>query len=194
MRIAPAFALATAALVGVQPAPVVKIKLSHNTPREARTKAMLERVLADFDLKPYLFTHDVVIEEQAINHAFPTMTLNSRFADSEDELMSSFIHEELHWHLRDEASGMQRAVAELRRWYPHVPVGGTEGAETEYSTYGHLIDCYLEIQADRRLIGDARTAAVIRDKGHYTWIYKTIIEDESRIAALVRQNRLDVRF
>jgi hypothetical protein len=87
---------------------------------------------------------------------------------------------------------MQHALADLRRWYPRVPVGGTEGAETEYSTYGHIVDCYLEVQADRQLIGSDRTSAVIRDKGHYTWIYKTVLDDESRIAALVRQNRLEV--
>ena len=88
---------------------------------------------------------------------------------------------------------MQDAVAELRRRYPRVPVGGTTGAETEYSTYGHLIDCYLEITADRQLIGPERTDAVVRDKGHYTWIYQTIQDDEPRIAALVARLKLGVK-
>ena len=92
-----------------------------------------------------------------MNHAFPVLTLNARFADSENELLASFIHEQLHWHLRDHAVQMQDVVARLRRMYPRVPVGGTAGAETEYSTYGHLIDCYLEVQATRQLIGPDRT-------------------------------------
>ncbi len=112
-------------------APTVKITLKHGTEREARTKAQLERVLADYDLSKYTFTREVVIEGQAINHAFPVLTLNVRFADSEDELLSSFVHEQLHWHLRDRGPAMQNAIAELRRVYPHVPVGGQEGAETE---------------------------------------------------------------
>jgi len=170
----------------------VKITTAHNTPRETQTKAMLERVLADYDLKKYLFTSTVVIEERAINHAFPTLTLNGRFADSEDELLASFVHEQLHWHLRDRP-GMQDAVATLRRWYPRVPVGGTEGADSEYSTYGHLIDCFLEVQAVRQLIGPERTDSVIRNKGHYTWIYATVLRDESRIAGLVAQDRLSVK-
>jgi hypothetical protein len=29
---------------------------------------------------------------------------------------------------------MQDAVADLRRFYPQVPIGGSEGAETEYSS------------------------------------------------------------
>jgi hypothetical protein len=181
------------ATVGLAAAPTVKITVKHGSERELRTKAQLERVLHDYDLSKYTFTRDVIIEEQAINHAFPVLTLNARFADSEDELLSSFVHEQLHWHLRDRGAAMQSAMAELRRFYPRVPVGGTEGAETEYSTYGHLVDCYLEIQADRRLIGPERTAAVIAAKGHYTWIYKTDLQDEARMAALVDRYQLAVR-
>lgn len=179
--------------VALAAAPTVKITLKHGTEREARTKSMLERVLHDYDLAKYTFTHDVVIEEQAINHAFPVLTLNARFADSEDELLSSFVHEQLHWHLRDRGPAMQNAVAELRRFYPRVPVGGTEGAETEYSTYGHLVDCYLELVADRKLIGPERTAAVVAGKGHYTWIYETVVRDDARIAALVDRYHLGVK-
>jgi hypothetical protein len=174
-------------------APTVKITLKHGTAREARTKAQLERVLADYDLRKYTFTREVVIEEQAINHAFPVLTLNVRFADSEDELLSSFIHEQLHWHLRDQGRAMQDAVADLRRLYPRVPVGGQEGAETESSTYGHLVDCYLELVADRRLIGPERTNAVVADKGHYTWIYTTVIHDDARMAAVVDRYHLGIK-
>ena len=123
--------LMAVATVLLAAAPKMKITLAHGTEREARTKAQLERVLSDYDLGKYTFTHEAVIEEQAINHAFPVLTLNARFADSEDELLSSFVHEQLHWHLRDRGPAMQNAVAELRRVYPHVPVGGQEGAETD---------------------------------------------------------------
>jgi hypothetical protein len=135
----------------------------------------------------------VVIDEGAINHAFPVLTLNTRFGNSPDELLSSYIHEQLHWHLRDRGSSQREAVAELRREYPWAPVGLPEGAESAFSTYGHLVDCYLEIQADRELMGADRTAAVIRDKGHYTWIYKTVVQDEAKIAGVVRRHRLEVK-
>ena len=171
----------------------VKIDLAHGTEREQKTKAQLEHVLASYDLTKYTFTRRVTIEERAINHAFPVLTLNARFADSPDELLSSYLHEQLHWHLRDHSSQQQEAVGELRRMYPGAPVGLPEGAEGAFSTYGHLVDCYLEIQADRQLIGRERTDAVIRDKGHYTWIYKTVLQDESRIADLVSRHRLDVK-
>jgi hypothetical protein len=86
----------------------ISISLKHNSPREVQTKAELERVVRDYDLRKFTFTREVVIEEQAINHAFPVLTLNSRFADSEDELLSSFIHEQLHWYLREHPAQMRR--------------------------------------------------------------------------------------
>ena len=187
-----------AAVIGLRPVaasdtPAVTIELAHNTPREQLTKRTLQQVLADYDLKKYTFTKRVVIEQQAINHAFPVLTLNARFASSPDELLSSFVHEQIHWHLRDRLSQQQAIVADLRRWYPTVPVGLPEGAESEYSTYGHLVTCYLEMMAARDLIGPERTMAVIANKGHYTWIYDTVIRDEKRIASLVDLHRLRVK-
>jgi hypothetical protein len=173
--------------------PAIRIDLAHNTEREQRTKTQLEHVLTSYDLRKYTFTSRVMIEERAINHAFPVLTLNARFADSPDELLSSYVHEQLHWHLRHHDKQQRDAVNELQRLYPSAPVGLPEGAETLFSTYGHIVDCYLEIQADRQLIGPERTDAVIRDKGHYTWIYETVLRDEPRIAALVARHALEVR-
>jgi hypothetical protein len=173
--------------------PAVKIELARGTEREGRTKDTLERLLGTYDLKKYTFTKRVVIEERAINHAFPVLTLNVRFWASPDELLSSYLHEQLHWHLRDRESRQRDAVAELRRWYPKVPVGLPEGADTEVSTYGHLIDCYLEIQADRELLGPTRTATVIAGKNNYTWIYSTVLRDEDRIAGIVNRYQLRLK-
>ncbi len=170
----------------------VSVDLANNSPRERRTKATLEQLLASYDLGKYTFTHKVIIQGQAMNHAFPVLTLNARFADAPDELLSSYIHEQLHWYLREHDSEQRAAVAELRRMYPDAPVGLPEGAETAYSTYGHLVDCYLEIEALRGLIGPERTIAAVKAKGNYTWIYSTILQDESTIAAVVDKHHLRI--
>lgn len=172
---------------------VIAISLAHGTPREQATKARLEQLLAVYDLRDYTFAKDVVIEEGVINHAFPTLTLNVGFADSSDELLSSYVHEQIHWHLREHRFQQDAAVAELRRLYPRVPVGLPEGAESPYSTYGHLVTCYLEMIADRHLLGDERAAAVIRNKRHYTWIYATIVRDETKVAAVVARHGLGIK-
>jgi len=183
-----AFGLAQYALA----ADPVSIQLAHHTPREMQTAQALKQILVTYDLHKYIFTRDVVIEERAMNHAFPVLTLNVRFADSPDELLSSFVHEQLHWHLRERDFQQKAAIAELREMYPTAPVGLPEGADSAYSTYGHLVDCYLEIQADRELIGPKRTEEVIKNKPWYTWIYKTDLRDEPRIRAVVQEHFLEV--
>src|SRR5215510_328730 len=170
----------------------VDIQTAHGVPRELQAQAELQAILTKYDLRKYLFTRRVIFDRDATNHAFPVLTLNVRFAGSEDELLSSFLHEQLHWWLRNRPNEMERALRQLRRLYPRVPVGLPEGADTEYSTYGHLVDCYLEIRADRRFIGEMRTAEVIKQKPWYTWIYGTILKDEAKIAAMVEAERLNV--
>lgn len=71
----------------------------------------------------YTFTRDVTIEERAMNHAFPVLTLNARWAHSPDDLLSSYVHEQLRWYLRDHDRQQKEAIAELRRMYPGAPVG-----------------------------------------------------------------------
>jgi hypothetical protein len=91
----------------------VRIDLAHGSDRERATKAQLEQVLASYDLSRYTFTRKVVIDEGAFNHAFPVLTLNARFADSSDELLSSYLHEQLHWHLRERQARQRSAIAQL---------------------------------------------------------------------------------
>ena len=170
--------------------PPIAIELAKNTPREQLTKQTLEQLLSSYDLKKYTFTRKVVIEQGVINHAFPTLTLNAAFADSPDQLLSTFVHEQLHWHLRNRDAGQRSAIAELRSLYPRVPVGLPASAETAYSTYGHLVDCYLEILADRELLGTERTEGLIRAKPWYTWIYRTVLTDEKLIAGVVARHQV----
>jgi hypothetical protein len=187
---------ALAALILTSPntfaADAIDIQTSQHSPRELQEKLELEQLFKKYDVSKYTFTRTVVIEERAMNHAFPTLTLNVHFLGSDDELLSSFLHEQLHWYLAQHRQAMEDGVRRLKAMYPRAPVGLPEGADSEYSTYGHLVDCYLEIQADRELIGRERTDRVIKNKPWYTWIYKTILQDEDRIAALVKAERLEL--
>jgi hypothetical protein len=171
----------------------LEIKSKHHSMREMQVSSELEEILKKYDVSKYTFTNTVIIEERTMNHAFPDLTLNVHFLGSDDELLSSFLHEQLHWYLRDRPMQMERAVKELRTLYPKVPVGLPEGADTEYSTYGHLVDCYLEIQADRQIMGPERTDQVIKNKPWYTWIYQTITHDEKTIADIVTKNHLEIQ-
>ncbi len=172
--------------------PPIRVTVQHGSPRERQVRAELLAAVGKYDLTAYTFTRDVIIDQGVINHSFPTITLNVRFAGSEDELLSSYLHEQLHRHLRNHNAQQEQAIAELQRMYPNAPVGLPEAAESAYSTYGHLVDCYLEIQADRQLLGAERAAQVIARKPNYMWIYQTILRDETKIAVVVRRHRLEV--
>jgi hypothetical protein len=171
----------------------ISIRTAHHGPREEQTAEQLKKLIGTYDLSKYTFTREVVIDRAAMNHAFPELTLNARWADAPDDLLSSYIHEQLHWYLRDHDFQQKAAISQLQRMYPNAPVGLPEGAESAYSTYGHLVDCYLEIEADRQLLGPERTMTVIRNKGHYTWIYDTIFRDEPKIAAVVDEHQLRIK-
>jgi hypothetical protein len=171
----------------------ISIHLAHNSQREMETSLTLRQILSTYDLDQYTFTRQVIIEERVMNHAFPVLTLNVFFGDRPDMLLSTYVHEQLHWYLREHDEQQKAAIIALHRMYPRVPVGLPEGADSEYSTYGHLVDCYLEIQADRQLIGSERTENVIKSKPWYTWIYKTILRDEDKIRAVVDEHGLEVK-
>ncbi len=178
-------------------ADVINIELKNGTDVERETKAHLETLLKSYDLKKYTFTYHVLIDEQATPHSHPVLTLHARhhtLVNSDDLLLSTYVHEQLHWYLAAHNADTSAAEAELRKIYPKVPVGDPDGAQDEESTYLHLIDCYLEIQADRQLIGRERHARAMRfwSEHHYRWVYKKIIEDEARIAVIVQREHLQI--
>jgi hypothetical protein len=92
----------------------IDIQTSHHSAREMQEKLELEQLLKRYDVSKYTFTRTVVIEERAMNHAFPVLTLNVRFLGSDDELLSSFLHEQLHWYLAQHRLAMEDAVAILK--------------------------------------------------------------------------------
>jgi hypothetical protein len=172
----------------------VRIELKNDTTRERQTKEQLERLLASYDLRKCTFTDEVIVDEHSIPHSHPVLTLHTRHLNSDDQLLSTYVHEQLHWYLAAHRGQTQSAEAELRKLYPKVPVGYPEGADDEESTYLHLIDCYLEMQADRQLLGPDRAAAVMNfwAGDHYRWVYKTVMDDEKSVAGVVNRANLEI--
>ena len=136
----------------------------------------------------------MVIDENSIPHSHPVLTLHTRHLNSDDQLLSTYVHEQLHWYLDQHSQQTEAAEDELRKIYPKVPVGYPDGAQDEQSTYLHLITCYLEMLADRELMGRERTTAVMNfwSTDHYRWVYKTVIQDESKIDSVVTEHHLKV--
>src|SRR5438067_24350 len=91
--------------------PKLNISLKHGTPAEQKKKEQLERLASQYDLKKYTLTRDINVEQGAINHSAPVLTLNLRFSDDDDLALSAYIHEQAHWVL------MERHRQDLRDLY-----------------------------------------------------------------------------
>ena len=120
----------------------------------------------------------ILIDEEAIPHSHPVLTLSARRVKDDELLLSTFVHEQAHWFLSQNQKATDDAKKDLRSMFPKVPIKPPEGAADEDSTYLHLIVNYLEYRADRELLGELKALQVMEfwATDHYTWIYKTVLE------------------
>ena len=169
------------------------IRTAHDSAPELATKTQLERLIAAHDLSQWTFTHEIVIDEKSIPHSHPVLTLHTRHLKQDDELLSTYLHEQLHWFLTEHPAETKAAEQDLTRLYPNVPVGYPEGAQDTESAYLHLLVCQLEQQADRVVLGDQRTTEVMQfwAGDHYRWVYRTVIQDEAKIEDILKRYHLD---
>ncbi|HVQ57022.1 MAG TPA: hypothetical protein VMS29_09720 [Pyrinomonadaceae bacterium] len=156
----------------------IEISLKNNTPAETKTKAQLERLIAAHDLTKWTFTRKVEIDEKAIPHSHPVLTMSARHIKDDELLLSTYVHEQIHSHLVNLSKETDEAIKELRVLFPKVPAGAPEGARDENSTYLHLLVCYLEYRADRELMGELKAKQVIEfwSTDHYNWVYRIVLE------------------
>ncbi len=170
----------------------LEIALKQGTPAEARTRDQLQRLLTTYDLSPWIYTKSIVIDERAIPFSHPVLTLHTRHAKDDELLLSTFVHEQFHWFLSERREATEQAIADLRKLFPTVPAGGTAGARDEYSTYLHLLVCYLEQQAVQQVLGELKTRQVMEfwATDHYTWVYQTVISRSRDIGQIMRDRKL----
>ena len=180
--------------VMAQTAPTqLEITLKNNDQREQQTKQQLQRLLSAYDFSNWMFTKKVIIESgSVIPHSHPVLTLSTRHLKDDELLLSTFVHENLHWYLIEKSKETEEAYKELKAMFPKVPVGFPEGARDEESSYKHILVCYMEYQAVRILLGELKAKQVMDfwATDHYTWIYKTILEREREIGSLLRKHKL----
>jgi hypothetical protein len=135
-----------------------------------------------------------VVDERSIPHSHPVLTLHTRHLSSDDQPLSTYVHEQLHWFLESRRTDTSAAIEDLRKEFPKVPVGFREGADSEGFTYEYRIVCYLEGEGMRHLTGPETAAAVMAfwSHDHYTSIYQTVLEKQQTIAAIVARHHLDL--
>ena len=168
------------------------ITTKSGTALEERGREQLLRLVEDHDVDRWIFTHEVVIESGVIPHSHPVLTLNTRFVDDDRKQLAMFLHEQFHWYTFERGDQMGAAMAEVRERFPTVPVGKPEGAHSEFSTYIHLVVCYLELQAVTELQGESFARASLAANENYTWIYEQVLSDDGFIKGVLQRHGLSL--
>lgn len=171
-----------------------EIRLATGSAAERASRDELLDLLGTYDTGPWTFTGDMVIEQEAIPHSHPVLTL-STFNGGPFQL-ASYLHEQMHWFCADRYDTVSRLRdAELRERYPQVPTGSPEAASDEDSTYLHLIVCWLEQDALRRLLGKPAAECIAHgcaEAGVYRWVYRAVLRDFDALASLYEAHSLRI--
>ena len=159
----------------------IDLDLEHARREGERVRDLLAALRRRHDLARYEYTTMVRIVPGGDTFAQPILTLSNRFADSEDALLSTYLHEQMHWYLWYLGTPDRDMVApfmdELVRRYPDAPTETPDGARGYDATYLHLVVNWLEISTTSEFIGRERAFAVAKAQRSYRWIYRTVVRD-----------------
>jgi hypothetical protein len=191
-RVAIMVILASCLPVALHAQTALEINLKQGSAREGQTRDQLQRLLKNYDVSRWIFTKTIVVDDRSIPHSHPVLTLHTRHLQDDELLLSTFVHEELHWFLVNKGKATDEAIADLQALFPTVPGKPPEGAQDERSTYLHLIVCLLEYDADKELLGELKARQVMDfwATDHYTWVYKTVLERPRDIGGVLSKHKL----
>jgi hypothetical protein len=170
--------------------PQLNLTLKTNSPLEQRKKAQIERLAANDDLKKYTLTRDIVIEQGAIAHSKPVLTLNGRFLDDDDRALSQYMHEQGHWVLVDRHKGdLRELFRDLSSAFARLPSEPPQGSGGVQDSYFHLAVIMLEWQALEALVGADRAKAVeeFKQRDHYTALYAKVLEHRNTVEQILKR-------
>jgi len=168
------------------------VRLQHDDDREKLAEQQLTRVAAEHDLARWVQTRIVIIDEEAIPHSHPVLTLHTRHLKDDGLFISTLIHEKMHWWLAKHPRQTERAIRYLKARYKTLPVGFPNGADSIDASYEHLLVIYLELEGVRDVLGDNEEARVLEFwKGdHYRTLYRIVAADRAQIRAIMKTHHL----
>jgi hypothetical protein len=174
-------------LTPASPASGVDVRAASGTAEELAGVTCLRRILAEHDLRRWMFT-DLVMVDGSIRGGFshPLTLSPGVLAGRPARALATFLHEQLHWL---EGPGLDEATAEASRRWPDPPPPPA-GGEDAPSTWLHLSVCALEFQSLSEIIGPASAVAEVRELTRYPWIYGQILEDSDWFARFLRRHGL----
>jgi hypothetical protein len=171
------------------PASGVDIRTTHGTHAEDDGKAALRAVLDEYDLRRWMFTDLITIDETIRGGLSHPLTLSPALLVRRPALtLTTFLHEQLHWM---EGPGTEAAAIEFSSRWPDPPPPPA-GAADARSTWIHLSVCALEYLSLAGILDPGSAAAELRQHQGYSWIYGQILASPSWFSGLLRRHGLQV--
>ncbi|NQY65891.1 MAG: hypothetical protein HRT38_19830 [Alteromonadaceae bacterium] len=174
----------------------IEITTENSEKAELETVELLKALRKSHDISKWEFTDIVHINRKTIPHSHPILTLHTKHTSREEKdiLLSTYIHEQIHWHLNNNENKTRAAINELKSIFKNAPVGYPEGAIDENSTYEHLIVCYLELEAIAELLSESRVNHVSKfwQDDHYTWVYKQVEKEKEALKKIIDKYGLKI--
>jgi hypothetical protein len=175
-------------------AQAIEFSTEHNSGSEKNTIELIKSLNKAHNLTKWQFSEAIHINEKAIPHSHPILTLHTRHNKQQDVdlLLSTYLHENIHRYLDNHQTALASIILALKKRFPNVAVGYPEGARDEYSSYLHMVVCFLELDAIRQLLSEARYNKIVRfwQQDHYTWVYNLVVEHDKEIATLIKKHNL----
>lgn len=165
----------------------IEIQLANGTETEAQTREMLLRLIDDYPLDKWRYIETVRIEDNVISHSHPVLTLNTFGIGHPIRLLTTYIHEQLHWFWLLESHGDRtwEAWRQFRDAFPDIPIEAPAGCRDELSNYLHVAINYWELTGLGELVGEDAARAFIGGKPYYTAVYDIVLRDGNRIGAIL---------
>lgn len=166
----------------------IDIDLDRAQAEADRIRSWLRAMRVRYDLARFEYTLHVRIVPAGPTFSHPILTLGTRFTETEDQLLATYLHEQMHWYLHllggPDHDPIEPVFDELVRRYPAAPIRLPDGGRNFEQTYVHLVVNWLELEATAQFIGWERTAALADTQYGYRWIYKTVIRDREDLRTL----------
>jgi len=172
--------------------PRTEATLTFAVDEEAQAREQLQRLLAEYDLDPWIFTTRIRIAAGEIPHSHPILTLNTKYLDDDLRQLGTFVHEQMHWYEESDAheAAVDRAIEDLRALYPDPPDHEGIGTRSEYSTYLHLVVNWLTFDALRHLLGEEEARWLTDENRIYRWVNQRVLADTEAIGAILDEHGL----
>ena len=167
----------------------VDIRTAHGTETEAIAARALSEVLTAYDLRRWMFTDLVMIDESTRGGFSHPLTVSPALLTRRPALaLTTFLHEQLHWLEGPDTDGL---IAEARERWPEPPPPPA-GGHSAQSTWLHMSVCALEYQSLSEIIGRPAARAEVHQHAGYSWIYEQIQAEPRWFSDYLQRHALKV--